>query len=362
MVAAGEAMGSATTSDERKRASHLYDEKQELLRQHGGYDFDHRIEDVLFGLGFTKDQFEQDVSKLSGGQQSRVLLAQLLLQSPDLMLLDEPTNHLDIATTQWLEEYLVRQQIAMVVVSHDRMFLDKTINKVFELQGGQLSVYPGNYTQYAELRAERQKVADRQADRQQGEIARLEEFVRKNKAGQLSKQAKSREKMIERLSGNDVQRIRDLDAPAIFFGEAPRSGDIVVQTKDLAKRFRDTLFEHVDIEIERGQRVGIIGPNGAGKTTLLKILLGEEPATSGSVKLGHHVQVGYLRQEIDDLDPNETCLDAVRPTWKPTEPEQTFRGLLARFGIGANLARTEFERSVVDRELAWCWQNSVPMK
>ena len=344
MVAAGEAMGSAATPEERKRASHLYDEKQELLRQHGGYDFDHRIEDVLFGLGFTKDQFDRDVATLSGGQQSRVLLAQLLLQSPDLMLLDEPTNHLDIATTQWLEEYLSRQQIGMIIVSHDRMFLDKTINKVFELQGGQLSIYPGNYSQYSELRAERQKVADRQADKQQGEISRLEEFVRKNKAGQLSKQAKSREKAIERLASNDVQRIRDLDAPPIFFGEAPRSGDIVVQTKDLAKGYSETLFEQVNIEIERGQRVGIIGPNGAGKTTLLKILLGEEPATSGHAKLGHNVQVGYLRQEIDDLDPSETCLEAVRPSWKPTEPEQTFRGLLARFGIGADLCENRIRQ------------------
>jgi ATP-binding cassette subfamily F protein 3 len=337
MVEAGERMGSAPTPEERKRAAQIYDNRQELLRQHGGYDFDHRIEEVLLGLGFTKDQFDRDVATLSGGQQSRVLLAQLLLQSPDLMLLDEPTNHLDIATTQWLEEYLVRQQIAVVVVSHDRMFLDNTVNKIFELQAGKLSVYPGNYSQYAELRAERQKVAERQATKQEEEIARLEEFVRKNKAGQLSKQAKSREKMIERLSGNDVERIRDLDAPAIFFGEAARSGDIVVQTKDLSKGFSEILFEKANIEIERGQRVGIIGPNGAGKTTLLRILLGEEPPTSGSAKLGHNVQVGYLRQEIDDLNPEENCLEAVRPSWKPTEPEQTFRGLLARFGIGADL-------------------------
>jgi ATP-binding cassette subfamily F protein 3 len=292
---------------------------------------------VLLGLRFEPDQFQRDIGTMSGGQQSRAVLARLLLQSPDLMLLDEPTNHLDISAISWLEDYLQRQESALLVVSHDRYFLDKVINKVFELQNGKLTVYPGNYSQYQALRLERQKVSDRQATRQQEEIARLSEFVRRNKAGQLSKQAKSREKMIDRISSESIERVRDLGIPPMTFGEPTRAGDIVVSMRGVSKRFAHTLFSEVDLEIERGQRVGIVGPNGAGKTTLLRMMLGEESATSGVIKLGHNIRLGFLRQEVDDLDPSLSCLDAVRPAWKIGEKEETFRGLLARFGINADV-------------------------
>ena len=339
MVAAGAAMAEAATDAERAEAAHVYDDRQELLRQHGGFDFEHRIEDVLFGLGFTRDQFDRDVATFSGGQQSRALLARLLLQSPDLMLLDEPTNHLDIQTTEWLEEYIARQSIAMIIVSHDRYFLDRTVNKIFEMQSGKLTVYPGNYEQYRTLRAERQKVGERQATRQGEEIARLEEFVRRNKAGQLSKQAKSREKMIDRLSSREIEQIRDVNGPPMTFGAAAtRTGDIVLSALDLSKSFDHTLFTGVNVEIQRGWKVGVIGPNGAGKTTLVRMLLGEEPPSSGKARLGHNVRLGYLRQEVDDLDPKETCLDAVRPAWRRGDKEEAFRIILARFGINGDLA------------------------
>ncbi len=338
MIEAGQGMAQATTDEARRAAEQKYGEKQELLHLHGGFDFEHRVEEVLFGLAFQRDQFDREVASLSGGQQRRALLAGLLLQSPDLMLLDEPTNHLDISTTQWLEEYLARQKTSMIIVSHDRYFLDKTVTKIWELQGGKLTEYPGNYSQYVRLRQERQKVNERLAQRQESEIARLEEFVRRNKAGQLAKQAKSREKMIGRLAKNEIERIRDLGTPPIFFGEPSRCGDIVASARGLRKAFgENVLFDQVDLEIERGEQIGIIGPNGAGKTTFLRVLLGEEPASGGKVKLGHNVRVGYLRQEVDDLDPSDTCLDAVRPAWKPTEKEETFRGLLARFGIGSDV-------------------------
>ncbi|MBY0588267.1 ABC-F family ATP-binding cassette domain-containing protein [bacterium] len=338
MVDAGQKMAHATNDEERRAAERVYSDRQDQLHAHGGFDFEHRVEEVLFGLAFKEEQFEREITSLSGGQQRRALLAGLLLQSPDLMLLDEPTNHLDITTTQWLEEYLARQKTAMIIVSHDRYFLDKTVTKIWELQGGKLTEYPGSYSQYVHLRKERQKVNERLAQRQETEIARLEDFVRRNKAGQLSKQAKSREKMIGKMAKNEIERIRDLDAPPIFFGEPSRSGDIVASARGLQKAFgANLLFDNVDLEIERGERIGMIGPNGAGKTTMLRVLLGEEPPTKGKVKLGHNVRVGYLRQEVDDLDPTDTCLDAVRPAWKPTEKEETFRGLLARFGIGADI-------------------------
>lgn len=338
MVDAGRRMADVSDPDEHRRAAKIYDERQELLRRHGGFDFEHRIEEVLFGLGFREDQFEQDVSTLSGGQQSRALLARMLLTSPDLLLMDEPTNHLDIAGTEWLEDYLVRQQIAMVIVSHDRMFLDKTVTKIFEMMGGRLTEYPGNYSAYASLRGERQKVLEREKEKREEEIDRLEEFVRRNKAGQLSKQAKSREKRIERLRETTLERIHDLAGPAMTFSAGPRTGDIVLAAKGLCKSFDEVLFSDVDIEIERGWRVGLIGPNGAGKTTLVRILLGEEPPTSGSARLGHNVRVGFLRQEVDDLDPNETCLEAVRPPWRGQEKVEVFRAHLARFGLGEDLA------------------------
>jgi ATP-binding cassette subfamily F protein 3 len=338
MIAAGHEMAHATSDETRRQAERIYSERQEQLHAHGGFDFEHRVEEVLFGLAFKEEQFQREIASLSGGQQRRALLAGLLLQAPDLMLLDEPTNHLDIKTTQWLEEYLARQKSAMIIVSHDRYFLDKTVTKIWELQGGKLTEYPGSYSQYVKLRQERQKVNERLAQRQESEIARLEDFVRRNKAGQLSKQAKSREKMIGRMAKNEIERIRDLDAPPIHFGEPSRCGDIVASARGLKKAFgENVLFDNLDLEIERGERIGIIGPNGAGKTTLLKVILGEEPPTSGKAKLGHNVRVGYLRQEVDDLDPKDSCLDAVRPAWKPTEKEETFRGLLARFGIGADI-------------------------
>lgn len=343
MIEAGEQMASAADEVQRQRWSARYDHFQELLRLHGGYDFDHRIEEVLFGLRFSPADFERPLRTFSGGQQSRVMLAKLLLQSPDLMLLDEPTNHLDIDTTEWLEDFLSRQSTSMVIVSHDRYFLDKTVNKVFELHGGRLSVYPGNYHQYVRLREERQKVTAREAQKQQEAIAHHEDFVRRNKSGQLAKQAKSREKMIARLQQEQVETIGDISGPAMTFGKATRTGDIAVTTKDLAKAFDRTLFEDVSFEIPRGLKVGIIGPNGAGKTTLLRILLGDEPPTSGWAKLGHNVQVGYLEQDLTTLNPKSTPLDVVRPSWQAGEKAETFRALLARFGIGADLAEQKLE-------------------
>ena len=338
MVEAGRRMAEAVDPDEHRRAANVYDDRQELLRRCGGYDFRHRIEEVLFGLGFSEEDFDRDVATFSGGQQSRISLARLLLQSPDVMLLDEPTNHLDVAATEWLESYLCAQRAAMVLASHDRYFLDKTSTAIWELAGGRLAVYPGNFSQYWALRAERRKAAERVADRQAEEVGRLQEFVRRNKAGQLAKQAKSREKRIERILAQRVDRIRDFDRPPMAFPSGPRAGDVVLSATGVSKAFDRLLFSDVNLEIERGWRVGVVGPNGSGKTTLLRILLGEEPPTSGRVRMGANVRVGYLRQNVEDLDPDSTCLEVVRPSWRAAEHEEVFRRILARFGVGEDLA------------------------
>jgi ATP-binding cassette subfamily F protein 3 len=338
MLEAGERMGTALDEVERSQWATVYDQRQEFLNHHGGWEFNHRIADVLFGLGFSESDFDRSLETFSGGQRNRVLLAQLLLASPDLMLLDEPTNHLDVETIEWLEAYLARQEAAMVIVSHDRYFLDRTVKKVWELHAGKLSIYPGDYSSYAKLRTERQKVAGRIAAKQQEQIEHYEDFVRRNKAGQLAKQAKAREKMIARLESERVETIADVVGPRMAFGEAARAGDVVLEAVDLGKEFPgNKLFSGFNLVVERGARLGFLGPNGAGKTTLLRILLGEETPTSGSVKTGHNVKIGYLDQNLALLDPDATPLEAVRPPWRYADKPEPFRALLARFGIGADM-------------------------
>lgn len=337
MLIAGQGMADAGDADERTRWGKRYDELAELLRRHGGYDFDHRIEDVLFGLGFEAADFDRRLATFSGGQQNRVLLGQLLLTAPDLMLLDEPTNHLDIDATEWLENYLRRQSASLVIVSHDRYFLERTTTKIFELSGGEISVYAGAYSAYVRQRAERAKVAERLADKQEAQIAHQRDFIRRNLSGQLAKQAKSREKVLARLEEDRIERVRDVSVPIMGFGDPSRSGDIVISASDLSKSFDRPLFENLSLQVERGQRLGIIGPNGCGKTTLLKILLGQETPTKGAARLGANVQVGYLDQQLATLDPRQTPVEAIKPQWRRAERDEPFRALLARFGIGADL-------------------------
>jgi ATP-binding cassette subfamily F protein 3 len=334
MVDAGRRMAEAADPVAQAREAKRYDDLQEMLRRHGGYDFEHRLEEVLEGLGFNLADADRPMRSFSGGQQSRVMLGKLLLGSPDLLLLDEPTNHLDIRTTEWLEDYLVRQESAMIVVSHDRYFLDKVINRVWELHRGKLTPFTGGYTQYQRLREERQKAAERVREKQDAAIAHNEDFIRRNAYGQLAKQAKSREKMVERLRDDLVETIDDIRGPRMGFGAVTRTGDIVFSASELGKAFGDhVLFRKGAFDIQRGERVGIIGPNGAGKTTLLKILLGQEPPTEGAARMGHGVKLGYLDQNLDMLDRSQTPLEAVRPPWRQAEKEEPFRALLARFGI-----------------------------
>jgi ATP-binding cassette subfamily F protein 3 len=227
----------------------------------------------------------------------------------------------------------------MVIVSHDRYFLDKPADKIFEMHGGKLTVYPGNYSAYAKLRAERQLVAERVAVKQQEQIAHYRDFVDRNRYGQLAKQAKSREKMIERIEEELVETIRDVSGPRMYFGEADRAGDVVIEAFGVGMEFPGKpLFADFSLTVQRGERLGLVGPNGAGKTTLLRILLGELEPTAGRAKLGHNVKVGYLDQNLALLDPDRTPLEAVRPPWRLTEKPEPFRALLARFGVGADLA------------------------
>jgi ATP-binding cassette subfamily F protein 3 len=334
---AAQEMAEADDPDDRRRAERRYDELHQLIEHQDAYTIDHRIEEVLTGLGFSEPEFSREATTFSGGQQSRMMLARLLLESPDLMLLDEPSNHLDIATTEWLESYLARQPVAMIVVSHDRYFLDKVVTKIWEMHLGKLAVYPGNYTQYWRLRTEKAKVLERQAERQDEKAAKLEAYIRKYGAGQRATQAHDRERKLERLERDRVETMRDVVGPVMRFDEVQRSGDIVVEAVKLSKAYANPLFRDLNLTVERSQCVGVIGPNGSGKTTLIKTLIGREKPDAGEVRLGHKVQVGYHDQGLQSLDPSTTVIRAVWPEDDFTWVEGDVRDLLARFGLSGEI-------------------------
>jgi ATP-binding cassette subfamily F protein 3 len=332
------------TSLEAQSDSQLY---ERLLSQYadlqtryehaGGYTYEHRVSQVLDGLGFTREQQNAPVAFLSGGQQTRASLGKLLLQEPDLLLLDEPTNHLDLATLEWLETYLLTWKGAMVIVAHDRYFLDKVVSRTIELAFGRIEEYPGNYTHYLQLREERMERRLREYEAQQAHIAHTEEFIRRYKAGQRSREARGRQKLLDRLER--IERPQDL--PELHFDFAPvvNSGLVVLATKNLvvgyksaghgAEKSAHVLVNVADLELLRGDRVGLIGPNGAGKTTLLRTLIGELSPVRGQVQPGHNVRIGYYSQTHSGLNMNRTILDEIRDVSALTE--EGARSFLGRF-------------------------------
>lgn len=336
LVHTAEALARAEDEPQRKALAARYDRLNELLRANQAYTVDHRIDAVLGGLGFRSADHDRDVRSFSGGQQRRLLLAKLLLASPDVMLLDEPSNHLDIDATRWLEEYLVQQPQAMLIVSHDRYLLNRVCTKIFELHQHRLTSYPGNFQQYVRLREERYERELKQFEAQRDYIEKQEEYIRRVHYGQLAKQAQSRQKALDKLEL--LERPVKLEAPQIGFGPASRSGDIVFEAEDLGKSFGDkVLFRGVNFALPRGKRLGVMGPNGVGKTTLLRILLGEEEPSEGTAKQGHLVTVGYLDQHLKMLPEDKPVIQAVWPEPDPDLNEQRMRDLLGRFGLHGDI-------------------------
>ena len=331
MVHTAEALAKATDKAEHDALAARYDRLNELLRHHDAYNVDHRIEHVLDGLGFCPADYDRPVETFSGGQQSRLMLIKLLLSGPDVLLLDEPSNHLDIAATRWLEDYLCKQTEAMLIVSHDRYFLDKVVTKVFELSPGGIASYPGNYQAYWRLRQERYEQQLKTYAAQQEYIAKQEEYIRRVHYGQLHKQAQSRQKALDKL--DRVDRPTMIDTPQMHFGAVRRSGDVVLQVDDLSKAYDRPLFQKLSFSLRRGQRLGILGPNGSGKTTLLRVLLGEEEADAGQVQRGHLVEFGYYDQQLTALPDDKPVIRAVWPHEDADANEQGMRNLLARFGL-----------------------------
>jgi ATP-binding cassette subfamily F protein 3 len=331
MVRTAEALAKATDEAGRKSLAARYERLTELLHYHDAYNVDHRVEQVLEGLGLRPEDYDKPVELFSGGQQSRLMLTKLLLSAPDVMLLDEPSNHLDIDATRWLEDYLVRQHEAMLIVSHDRYFLDRVVTKVFELSDGRLTSYPGNYQAYWKLRQERYELQLKTWEAQQEYIAKQEDYIRRVHYGQLHKQAQSRKKALDRLER--VERPTQIDVPHMHFGDARRTGDVVFDVRDLAKSYDRPLFTGLSFTLPRGKRLGILGSNGSGKTTLLRILLGEEKPDAGQVERGHLVEFGYYDQHLRVLPDDQPVIRAVWPDPDPSITEQNMRDLLARFGL-----------------------------
>lgn len=328
----------AQCEDEQRRhlLSAQYDRLHELLRHHDAYQLDHQVEAVLLGLGFRPEDYTRPAALLSGGQQRRLLLARLLLTAPDVLLLDEPSNHLDLAMTRWLEDYLIRQPQGMVIVSHDRYFLNRVATRILELHQRRIASYPGNYDQYVRLREERYQRQLKEYEAQQEEIARQEEYIRRVHYGQLARQAQSRARMLEKLER--LEKPVRPTAPLIRFREGPRSGDVVVRAENLGMRYGERwLFRHLSFDLPRGKRLGILGPNGCGKSTFLRLLVGQESPTEGRLELGHRVLVGYLDQQLAVLDPQQSVLQAVRPNDDPELTEQAVRDLLGSFGLSGQI-------------------------
>src|SRR4051812_36001598 len=288
-----------------------YAELQHDYEHADGYTLHAEVERVLTGIGFDKSEFERPIAEFSGGQQNRAMLARVLLTKVDLLLLDEPTNHLDLKGIEFLEEFLQSFTGSYLLISHDRTFLNRTVSKIVELAHGRLIEYNGNYERFLELRQERMEKAATDYERQQEFVERTQDFIRRNIAGQKTKQAKSRRKMLDKL--DEVERPETDETYANFKLDAgPRSGAVALTVDRLTAGYGEKPVVHnFSLSVRRGERYAIMGPNGSGKSTLLKTFAGRLTPLDGTVTYGHNVQVGYYDQTLGDLNPNGSVIDEI---------------------------------------------------
>ncbi len=301
-----EAMGTAE-GGELDRLMQQQSDLQARLESEGGWSVEHRIDATLHGIGVPEHLFDQPAAQLSGGERSRLALATLLLNAPDLLLLDEPTNHLDIDGCAWLERFLSDTYAgAVIVVSHDRWLLDAVCTRIIELRRCTLETFPGNYSSFVTMRAERRLTESRAWDKQQDHIRREQSYIRRYKAGQRAKQARGRESRLQRfIESAEVERPEAEVVAAMKLPAPQRCGDRVMSVESLQITLGDRcLVDGLNLDVHRGDRIGVIGPNGAGKTTLLRCLLDALPPTRGRVEHGTGLSVGWFRQMQDHVDPD----------------------------------------------------------
>lgn len=306
-----------------------YGNLQETFEKKGGYQLEYKISRILLGVGFKKSDYNRNIAEFSGGEKNRVHLAKLLLSEPDILLLDEPTNHLDIEGINWLENFLQQWEKTIVIISHDRYFLDKVTNRTLELENHEIKSYRGNYSAYIQQKTQQLVLQEKMYTLQKADIEKKQEFIRRNIAGQKTKQAKSR--IIE------LEKMKKIAPPAhrvqyqLSFPAGQRGGNDVLHIEDLNKSFEDRkIISSFNYLIRKGDKVGLIGANGSGKTTLLKMITGSLAQDSGNITLGSHIDVGYFSQNLENQNLENTIIEEV---WQadPKKTMQEMRSYLAQF-------------------------------
>ena len=328
-----------------------YQRLQDEFHKRDGYSYNSKIRGTLIGLGFTEEDFDKDISTLSGGQKSRVALAMLLLEEADLLLLDEPTNHLDIGAISWLEKYLKDIDKAVIIISHDRYFLNNIVSKIVLLENGATKTYKGNYDNYMRQRKKDFEVLKRQYEDQQKEIKRQEEIIKRYMnlgRDRFIKQGKSRKKMLDKMQR--IEMPTSNKKTNLHFTPKKTSGRDVLEIKDLSKSFGDhQVFHDLNAFVYKNDKIGLIGPNGVGKSTLFKIIAEETSPTSGEVRLGSNVDVAFFYQELDNLSLDKTVMDEIWDEFPKLEHFQIRKYLAEFLFVGDDIFKTIDELSGGER-------------